>query len=50
MNFERLYLIKIITVMTTIAAIIRVATLAVETAMIVFLFVSGSGWMYILLQ
>ena len=49
-NFERLYLIKIITVMTTIVAIIRVATLAVETAMIVFLFVSGSGWMYILLQ
>ena len=40
MNFERLYLIKIIIAMTTIVAITTMAAIVMETAMIVFLFVS----------
>ena len=35
MNFERLYLTEIIIAMTTIVAITTMATIAVETAMIV---------------
>ena len=40
MNFECLYLIKIIIDMTTIVVIITIATIVIETAMIVFLFVT----------
>ena len=40
MNFERLHLMKIIIAMATIVAIIKMATIVMETAMIVFLFVS----------
>ena len=40
MNFERLYLIIIIIAMTTIVAIITMATIVMERAMIVFLFAS----------
>ena len=40
MNFERLYLIKIIIATTTIVAIIAMATIVIETAMIVSLFVT----------
>ena len=40
MNFERLYLIKIIIAMTTIVVVTTMATIVIERAMIVFLFMS----------